>query len=550
MATVEDAATAGPVRPQPPSHPPALGPLGFARWAWRQLTSMRIALVLLFLLAIGSIPGSLIPQTGVDPVAVAEFRTSHPDLSPWYDRVGLFDLFSSPWFSAIYLLLMVSLVGCLVPRTKVYWRAMRSRPPAAPRHFDRLPEHRRVVVDAEPQAVLTAAQAHLRGRRFRIVRGPTSVAAQRGYLHDTGNLIFHLSLLVLLGGVAVGHLYSFSGSTLVVEGEGFANTVTQYDNLSAGPRYDLGGLDPFALQFDSFDAVYQEGGMQAGAARDFTAHVAVRSEPGAEPVRREIKVNHPLDVGGAKIYLGAHGYAPLVTVRDGNGDVAFHGPVPFLPVDPVGLSSRGVIKVPDAAPTQLGFQGFFLPTAAFEMSRGPFSEFPEARNPRLVLNVWTGDLGLDGGVPQSVYRLETAGMTQVREGDLPSGPGEGGAAEPFTKSLAVGDRMELPGGQGSLTFDGFKEWVVFEVGHDPGQYLALGGAVLALAGLLGSLFIRPRRVWVRAEPLDDQRDEAGRTVVTVGALATSDGPDLADEVDRVVAALGAGPVKAGPVKTE
>lgn len=538
MATVEEPATQGPVRPEPPATPPALGPLGLARWAWRQLTSMRVALILLFLLAVASIPGSLIPQNSVDPLVVSEFRKRNPEVSQWYDRLGLFDLFSSPWFSAIYLLLMVSLVGCLVPRSRVYWRAMRSRPPAAPRHLDRLPEHRRFVVDPPPEAVLTAAEAHLRGRRFRLVRAPDSLAAQRGYLHDTGNLVFHMSLLVLLGGVAVGHLYGLDGRALVVEGEGFANTVTQYDNLSAGPRYDVAKLSPFAVQLDDFTAEYEQDGPQAGAARDFAAQVTFRPEPDAEPEKRTIKVNHPLAADGAKVFLGAHGYAALVTVSDGNGDVAFRGPVPFLPVDPIGLTSRGVVKVPDAAPAQLGFQGFFLPDAAFAPDRGPYSQFPEPRNPRLVLNAWAGDLGLDDGASQSIYKLVTDDMTQIRESSAPD-------AEPFTKALAPGETMTLPDGQGSLTFDGYREWVVLEIAHNPGNRIALAGAVLALAGLLGSLFVRPRRVWVRAlpfnpGPLDDGRDPGGRTVVAVGALATSDGPDLAEEVDRLLAAIGSG----------
>ena len=75
-----------------------------------------------------AIPGSLIPQQGVDPVAVADFRNRQPGLSEWYDRASLFSVFTSPWFSAIYLLLMVSLIGCLVPRTRVYLRAVRARP--------------------------------------------------------------------------------------------------------------------------------------------------------------------------------------------------------------------------------------------------------------------------------------------------------------------------------------------------------------------------------------------------------------------------------------
>src|SRR5687767_9846972 len=61
--------------------PPALGPIELLRWAWRQLTSMRIALILLFLLALAAIPGSLIPQRTVDPVAVSRFAREHPELT-------------------------------------------------------------------------------------------------------------------------------------------------------------------------------------------------------------------------------------------------------------------------------------------------------------------------------------------------------------------------------------------------------------------------------------------------------------------------------------
>ena len=96
---------------------PRLGPLGWVRWGWRQLTSMRTAILLLLLLALAAIPGSLFPQRSVDPVRVRAFVEDHPGLAPWLDRLFLFDVFSSPWFASIYLLLMISLVGCIVPRT-------------------------------------------------------------------------------------------------------------------------------------------------------------------------------------------------------------------------------------------------------------------------------------------------------------------------------------------------------------------------------------------------------------------------------------------------
>jgi cytochrome c biogenesis protein len=519
--------------------PPPLGGVGMARWAWRQLTSMRTALILLFLLAVGAIPGSLVPQQPVDPVAVADFRSRHPDLAKWYDKASLFEVFSSPWFSAIYLLLMVSLIGCLVPRTRVYLRAVRARPPATPRNLERLPEHRRIVLDPEndegPDAALATATAALRRGRFRVepyrADGVVSVSAERGYLRDTGNLVFHLSLVVVLVGIALGHLYGMRGSALVIEGQGFSNTVTQYDNLRAGARFDVAKLPPFTVTLDDFRARYQEDGNQVGAARDFSAAVTVRDSPGAPAHPDEIRVNHPLKIGGSKVYLGPHGYAPAVTVRDGQGNVVFAGAVPFLPVDPIGLTSRGVVKVPDALPTQLGFQGFFLPTAAFDLDRGPFSTFPAPRNPRLVLNAWSGNLGLDNGVPQSVYRLNTDAMSQVKDSAKPD-------AQPLTAALVVGDTMTLPGNLGSLTFDGYREWVVLQIAEDPGRVPALAGGALALAGLLASLFIRPRRVWVRAS-----RDEAGRTVVEVAALARSEGPDLAGDVDRVAESLTRSPAQ-------
>jgi cytochrome c biogenesis protein len=513
---------------EPMAVPPPLGPVGTARWVWRQLTSMRTALFLLFLLAIAAIPGSLIPQRPVDPIAVGQFHARHPDLSRWYDRLSLFEVFASPWFSAIYLLLMISLVGCVVPRSKVYLSSIRARPPLAPRNLARMPESARLDSNLTVDQVLDASATALRKRRFRVDRHTNgTVCAERGYLRDTGNLVFHLSLVLVLVGIAYGHLYGFKGSALVVEGEGFANTITQYDNVHAGPRYDTDHLPPFALTLDKFNATYQSDGQQMGAARSFSADVGYTPAPGRPVEHRVIEVNHPLHAGNTKVYLGPHGYAPVVTVKDGTGAVVFSGPVSFLPEDPVGLTSRGVVKVPDAQPNPLGFQGFFLPTAARDTVRGLFSLFPAPRNPRLVLNAWTGDLGLDDGVPQSVYRLNTQHMTQVRATLAPDAP-------VTTAALAIGETMTLPRGLGSLTFDGYRQWVVLNLADDPGRQLTLLGAALAILGLLGSLFVRPRRLWVRATP-----DGAGRTVVEVGALARSDGPDLAADVAGVVDAVSA-----------
>jgi cytochrome c biogenesis protein len=197
--------------------------------------------------------------------------------------------------------------------------------------------------------------------------------------------------------------------------------------------------------------------------------------------------NSPLDVNETKMFLTGHGYAPRVTVRDGRGDVTFSGSVIFLPLNSTFMSD-GVVKAPDARPTGLGFEGLFIPTAGFD-ERGPFSDFPDTLDPRLVLTAYRGDLGLSDGVPQSVFTLEKGGLTQFEE--------EG---RPFVRSLQVGDTMRLPGGQGSLTFRGIDRFANFQVAYDPGKEISLLAAVMLLGGLVMSLTIRRRRVWLRVRP--------------------------------------------------
>ena len=108
---------------------PTLGFVGWLRWGWRQLTSMRVALILLLFLAIGAVPGSVFPQRSADPNGVLKYKTDNPDLFPILDKLSMFDVYSSPWFSAVYILLFISLIGCIIPRIKHHAKALRALPP-------------------------------------------------------------------------------------------------------------------------------------------------------------------------------------------------------------------------------------------------------------------------------------------------------------------------------------------------------------------------------------------------------------------------------------
>ena len=90
---------------------------------------MRTALVLLFLLAVAAVPGSLLPQRPLNPskVDAVSRRARRLGADSW-TGFGMFDAFGSAWFAAIYLLLFVSLVGCLVPRIRLHAKAIRAKP--------------------------------------------------------------------------------------------------------------------------------------------------------------------------------------------------------------------------------------------------------------------------------------------------------------------------------------------------------------------------------------------------------------------------------------
>lgn len=525
----------------------ALGLRQTGRWLWGQLTSMRTALVLLFLVAAAAIPGSLVPQSSQSSIKVSDFARAHPVLDRIYQPLGMYHVYTSVWFSAIYLLLFISLMGCIVPRLVTQVKALRREPPRVPARLDRLPGHRAVEVRtgevaepgaAEPGAEDTAgseagrapsagadhdveqigqrARAWLEANHYRVVTDPDgSLRAERGRHRETGNLVFHVFLVVLLIAIAWNVLWGYKGNAVVVEGQGFSNNITQFDEFHAGAAVNSDRLQPFSLKLKSFIARFETGPVQRGAAREFTGKVALTTDKGTQD--RTLTVNKPLTVGSTRINLLGHGYAATVKVTDGNGNVAYSGPVTFVPQDG-NFTSIGVIKVPDARPQRLAFEGYFLPTGTVGKS-GPVSIFPDAYNPQLYLNAWAGAPAKETGTPQNVYVLDKTGLTQIKDGK-----------KPVSFMLSPGKGYKLPGGQGSIEFTGWHRWAKIQVSSAPGLPLAFGSLLIAVAGLCVSLFTRPRRLWLRV-----RRGEGGGLAIEVGGLDRADSrAGLDDDVDDLV----------------
>jgi cytochrome c biogenesis protein len=491
---------------------------------------MRTAIVLLFLLALAAVPGSLLPQRSLSQNKVTQYFTEHPTLAPVLDRLYLFDVFSSPWFAAVYLLLFISLIGCVLPRALEHFRSLRAAPPPAPRNLLRLPDSGELGTPLPGAQALDVVEEELRVRRFRVVRRSTNttgssgeeLSAEKGYLKETGNLLFHLSLVALLLGLAGGKLWGYEGSILVTEGQGFCNSFQQYDTYSSGPLVNSGDLNPLCVDLEDFRAQYEEN----LTAASFTADIGYGA-PGEKGRTTTIGVNEPLRLDGDRVYVTGHGFSPTFTVTRPDGTSLDDVSVPFLPSDQSTMASQGALKVPDlggGGDDQFALEGFFAPTG---LVQGGIltSVDPRPLSPQVAIVAYQGYLGLDSGIPQSVYSLDAA---QIDRGRLT----KVGAA-----NLSVGESTTLPDGT-TIAFTGYREFAALQYSHDPGQAWVLGAAITLLTGLLGMLLLRRERVFARVATAPGD----GGTVLTLASLTRGSGenaPRFAALTDDLGAALAA-----------
>lgn len=504
---------------------------------------MRTALVLLFLLAVASVPGSLLPQRPITQTGVSQYYADHPDLAPILGRLGMFDVFASPWFAAVYLLLFTSLVGCLVPRTWAHLRALRAAPPAPPRRLERLPQFATIELPVPPGEVgrvLDDVRAGLQKARYRVRRHGDALSADHGRFKETGNIIFHVALIGVLASLAVGKLWGFEGSVLVVEGQGFCNNYQQYDNYTAGPL--VGELTPLCVQLDDFQARYEDDLTPAS----FTGDITYSRPPGGADQQTRIGVNDPLRLDGNRLYITGRGFAPTFDVRLPDGTTFTDLIVPFLPTDTATFASEGVLKLPDLGPNlpDLAVQGFFVPTAT-DLGDGVLaSADPRPFDPAIALIVYEGSIGLDSGVPQNVFTLDQARIDRGQLQRIATGnlrPGE---------SLTLGDGT-------AITFTGFRMFAAMQFNRDPGQVAVLVSVTVMLAGLLLTLLVQRRRVFVRVtgsadpDPHDADRSAGETVTVQIGGLTRgqADPERFARLVDRLRTTLAQLPADVPPTRT-
>ena len=523
--------------------------------AWHWLTSMRTALMLLFVLAVASIPGALLPQRTVSSSLVDDYLKANPTTGPIYDKLQLFDVFQSTWFLAIIVLLTISLVGCIIPRSIDHWRAYKAKPTRAPKYLGRMPHHVEGEVAGAPEDVEKQLRKQL--KRWHVASyepdedraGAYSISAERGYTRELMNLIFHIGIVAMILTFVAGRMVFYEGQVIVVtnsEAESavpveqsrvFCNTSpANFDVFRAGPLFDGTGLTPFCFESQNFSATY----LNNGQANEFSSDITYTDDltvPQEQWEPANLAVNHPLRVGGDRVYLQGHGFAPQVTLTWPNGETRTQM-VQFRPTDVFTFLSSGVMRFdppagmyPDLAERrqhQIAIEGNFAPTARWAGPNGDQlqSAFPSMDDPAVSVDVYVGDAGLDTGRPQNIFVLD---QSLVADGRL----------EKVSRvQLTPGSVATVDTGDGEVKvrFDGAAEYANYQISRDPTQVWALVAAAVMLAGLAGSLAIKRRRIWVRLRPGTSAAGEAV-THVELAGLARTDRAGWGREFDDIAAAI-------------
>jgi cytochrome c biogenesis protein len=496
---------------------------------------MRTALVLLVVLAAASILGSLFPQEGVSPQRVDQYFQDHPALAPVLDRLGLFDVFGSAWYMAIYLALLGALVACLVPRTRALYRVLRSRPPRGG-NLDRYRTRATFDTTASPEQAIQAARTVLRRRRFRLAEHPEGsgqpgagvpgeLAGEKGYLREASSMLFHVSLLVLLVGLAYGKGYGYRGQAAIIEGETWANARVGYDNFSPGRFFGPERLAPFQLRLDDFSNSFHDN----NTPRAFVSRLTALDLDGRQTQSQRVAPNRPMTVEGVRVFQSDYGYVPVVRVVAKDGDELVAPQEVLTLRDPASEWSTGAVKVTRAKP-QVGleltmFTG--LRTAPDCPGGAPFCNDPRLVRPVLVVLPYQGDL--QASKVQSVFTLDRTRLAPL--GDRPL-------------VLGVGQSGKLANGM-KVSFTGLKQYSVFTLARDPGVPIVAVAAVLLLGGLIPSLYVTRRRVWVRAFPAGP-----GTTRVVLAGLALQGKTAFEGELSRLAQQVERGTLDAARDRAE
>jgi cytochrome c biogenesis protein len=416
---------------------------------WRLLTSVDFAVVQIIGLALLAVIGMTIRQLPDFAFrSISDRVTAMEDIHALYDpllgtvgvnlldRLYVFEIFRSPWFSAGLVVLIVSIVVCTLDRTPRLWRGVAEVRVVQPEPFyDPKLADRAAMTGIGADGIRSV----LRRRGFRLREATTDDGTQHLYgdrhqYAKLATLLTHLGLILFLVAAAVSARLGDEQPMVVAEGE----------SLTVQPIGTPGLLLVRNLGFEA-------PGIETGMPSDFVTDLAVYQD-GQQIARKKIRVNDPLSIAGYTFHENGFGAAPHILVSDADGRPLWDAPVPMT--DSAGGFPYARMEVPGR---DLGLQ--------------------------LLLRQGEGGVGEVLVLPFRVVGTNEDGTPNV---------------ENFNPVLLERGEARQPAGLDfSVGLKDFNEYTLLIAKSDPGQGLVWLAFGLLILGLSTTFYLPRRRVWAR-----------------------------------------------------
>ena len=418
----------------------------------RLFTSVNFAVVQIITLSLLAVVGMTIRQLpGFAFRSAGDYADAMADMHARYDpvfgagivaameRLQVFHIFSSTWFTVGLVVLVISIIVCTLDRTPKLWRQSAEYRVAQPDEFydPELPDRAAMTgVDAP------AVRAALRRRRFVVreteIDGVHYLYGDRHRWVKLATLISHLGLILFLVAAVVTWQLGDEQGLVVAEG----------DSLTVQP---IGTPGLLIVKNYDFEA---PGFLETGQASDFTTDLGVFQD-GREVARKTIRVNDPLAVGGYTFHQNGFGPAPDLLISDAAGKPLWDGPIPLT--DRAADQPYGTMSVPGR---DIGLL--------------------------LLLRRQADGTGVVLVQPYRSIGQESDGSPKL---DMLT-----------PVALTAGEAQVPPGLDFSIGVRRFSDYTLIIAKKDPGQGIVWTAFASLIIGLSITFYLPRRRIWARLSP--------------------------------------------------
>jgi len=447
---------------------------------WSFFASLKLAIVLLLLLAVTSIIGTIIEQN-VEPARNIQLLSkifgveAAPTVYNIFVKLGFMDMYHSWWYTTLLTLFSLNLTICSLEKFPKTWRLVKK--PLTPLSENAM-KNMLIKKEATIKTSLNVAKDEflnsLRASRYHVFEATedngVQLYSQKGNYTRLGVYIVHCSILLILAGAIIGARFGFDGFINLPEG-GASSVV--YTN--SGEPIPLG----FIIKCNWYDTRYYIG---TDTPQEFQSELVIIDD-GREVLKKQIEVNSPLTYKGITFYQSSYGMIPdaigefilKITSRSGN-EKTMH------------LQFGDTFEIPEA-----GIKGEivdFSPALGRDPQTGQLVTYAETMvNPAVAI-----EFSMKGEAHQGEKKFK--GWILKRY--------------PETGILPGGHKIEF------IDYWGV-EYTGLQVSKDPGVVIIYLASIVMSIGLYIAFFMSHKKIWVRLIPETSGRRNSVRVIIAGSA---------------------------------